>query len=186
MKKILFLAFILLAAVSCKKDSDSDDSTEPTVDARDAFVGEYELTLDGTLSLSTTNETISSMLPDNVNISDYIKEQSLIITKDSTKDNQVILSGFYNCKALVSGNNMILESSTESRNISIGDIIGLDLGGDIPVSYTFVHKTATLTDGVLTWHTDANGSASISVTIVIPIDFTLTGVASIENTAIKL
>lgn len=183
MKKILFLALVLLAAVSCKKDSDSD---EPAVDVRDAFVGEYELTLDGTLSLSTSNETISSMLPDNVNISDYIKEQSLIITKDSTKDNQVILSGFYNCKALVSGNNMILESSTESRNISIGDIIGLDLGGDIPVSYTFVHKTATLTDGVLTWHTDANGSASISVTIVIPIDFTLTGVASIENTAIKL
>lgn len=183
MKKILFLALILLAAVSCEKDSDSD---EPAFDVRDAFVGEYELTLDGTLSLSTSNETISSMLPDNVNISDYIKEQSLTITKDPAKDNQVILSGFYNCTALVSGNNMILESSTETRSIGIGDIIGYDLGGDIPITYTFVHKTATLTDGVLTWHTDANGSASISVTIVIPIDFTLTGVASIENTAIKL
>ncbi|MCQ2344115.1 MAG: hypothetical protein MJ002_04215 [Paludibacteraceae bacterium] len=186
MKKILFLALILLASVSCKKDKDSKDNpTEPTIDVREAFVGEYELAIDAVLFLQTSNETVSALIPDSFPVQ---RSFSLTIAKDPEKDNQVIVSGFYNCTALVSGNNLILESSTENVTIKPSDFIQVDFldGITLPVTYSLVHKTATLQDGIMTWHSDATGSASTNIQIVIPITLDITGSAKIENTAYKL
>ncbi|MBQ0008012.1 MAG: hypothetical protein KBT40_04775 [bacterium] len=182
MKKIIFFAFILLAAVSCKKDKNTDDSLGPTLDPRDAFVGEYELNVNANISIRTSDETISGLIPENI---PYEKQFSLVITKDTTKENQVNVSGFYNCTAIVSGNNLILESSTETQNIKPSDFISYELfdGITIPVTYSLVHKTATLENDQITWHTDATGSASVNI-VLTTIDFT--GSAAIENTAYKL
>lgn len=188
MKKILFFALIILATISCKKDNDSSDDpttpVDPTVDVRDAFVGEYEVTLTGTASLSTSNETISAFLPDSFPVEKLFDEPiSLNIEKDPDADNQVIISsGLYNCTALVSGNNLVLESSTDTRNFEIGQIGDYQIG-TVPVTYTFVHKVATLNEGVLTWHTDANASTTFSVSIL---SVDVTADADIENTAVKV
>lgn len=178
MKKLLVLLLVALAVVACKKPG--EDPKDPVTDAREQFVGEWVLTISGELNLECDNSTIGGLIPESVPID---MDFDMTIEKDPDDAAQVLIkSDIYNCKALVSGNHLVLESSTESKTISASDFVDADMldGLSVPVTYSMVHKTASLDNGVLAWHTDATGSASVSIAII---SANFTGNASIENSA---
>jgi len=167
MKKILFLSFVLLALVSCTKE----DKNEPTTDARDAFVGTYNLHVTCRFQVQQTGiAAIDSLLPDSI---PYSYDCEMTITKDESDAAKVIIkSDLYNCSALAAGNHLTLESeSVQNQKYNFG-------GTTISLSYTMVHGTADLNNNVITWHSDGSGSGSISA-------FTLSGSASLDNVATK-
>lgn len=181
MKKVLMLMLVALAVVACKKPG--EDPKDPEVDVREQFVGEWTLNVAGELNVECDNSTIAGMIPESIPV-DY--DFDMTIEKDPEDATQVLIkSSIYNCKALVSGNHLVMESTTETQNLSAGDFVDFDMldGLSIPVTYSLVHKTATLENGVLAWHTDATGSASFSVAIL---SANLTGSASVENRAEKV
>ena len=183
MKKVLFFALILLAAVSCKKNDDVD------TDPRAKFVGDYNLVVKATIYPSCDNSTIDALLPESKDLTTKVLE--LKIEKDTTTTNQVIVSGFYNCKAMVSGDNLILESSIGKEYFDLADFIDTDQEWiknlvkdiEIPFEFTVIHQIATLEGNKLTWHCDGNGSYTMNLSILG--DITFTGDISADNTATK-
>lgn len=172
---------VVLAMVACK--TPGEDPQEPKTDVRDQFVGQWTLNVSGDLQVECDNATIAAMIPESIPV-DY--DFDLTIEKDSDDASQVLIkSDIYNCKALVSGNHLVMESTTESLNLSASDFVDMEMldGISVPVTYSLVHKTATLDNGVLAWHTDATGSASFSVAIL---SANLTGSASVENSATRI
>lgn len=178
MKKIFLFSLMVLALVACKK---KDDPSNPEVDPRDAFVGTYDLTIDCVFRASTGNETIDGMLPDSI---PYTFNDEMTIKKDSVDATKVIVSSMiYNCSGLVSGNHLMLESENNpDLQIDLGEITGMSIfqGITLPLSYSLVHKTADLNNNVLTWHSDATGSGSVTV-----LTLTFSGSGSLDNTATK-
>ena len=182
MKKILFFAVMALALVACTKD-------EPDSDARAKFVGDYNLVVKATIYPSCDNSTIDGYLPESKDLTTKVLD--LKIEKDSTSDNQVIVSGFYNCKGMVSGNNLILESSIGKEYFDLADLIDTDnelikslvKDIEIPFEFTVVHQIATLDGNTLTWHCDGAGDYTLSLGTFGNITFH--GDISAENTATK-
>lgn len=176
MKKIFLFSLMVLALVACKKE---DDPLNPKVDARDAFVGTYDLTVDCVFRASTGNETIDDLLPDSI---PYTFNDEMTIKKDSADATKVIVSSkVYNCSGLVSGNHLMLESENNpDLQIDLGEITGVSIfqGITLPLSYSLVHKTADFNNNVLTWHSDATGSGSVN-------SLTFSGSGSLDNTATK-
>ena len=179
MKKILLFSLMVLALVACKKN-------EP--DVREAFVGTYDLTIDCVFRASTGNETIDNLLPDSI---PYTFNDEMTITKDADDETKVIVkSKVYNCAGLVSGNHLMLESENNpDLQIDLGEVTGVTMlqGVTLPLSYSLVHKTADLNNNVLTWHSDATGSGTVSVNIPVlgPISVTFSGSGALDNTATK-
>lgn len=180
MKKILLFSLMVLALVACKK---KDDPSSPKVDARDAFVGTYDLTVECVFRASTGNETIDGMLPDSI---PYTFNDEMTITKDADDETKVIVkSKVYNCAGLVSGNHLMLESENNpDLQVDLGEVTGVTMlqGVTLPLSYSLVHKTADLNNNVLTWHSDATGSGSVTV---LTYSLTFSGSGKLDNTATK-
>lgn len=188
MKKILsfaFLAILVLSAISCKNKKNNEP--QPQADARDAFVGEYTLVLNGSVAPEKTGiEKIDKIMPESLPISNF--EDILVISKDESSANKVNITGLrglYNCSGSVSGNELFMESSVNKTEFDLGEVSGVkELSGiTIPVNYTLVHKTAVLNGNVLSWHTDGTGGGSFDVPIVGTVN--MSGSVSIDNTATK-
>lgn len=188
MKKILsfaFLAILVLSAISCKNKKNNEP--QPQADARDAFVGEYTLVLNGSVAPEKTGiEMIDKIMPESLPISNF--EDILVISKDESSANKVNITGLrglYNCSGSVSGNELFMESSVNETEFNLGEVSGIkELDAfTIPVNYTLVHKTAVLNDNVLSWHTDGTGGGSFDVPIVGTVN--MSGSVSIDNTATK-
>ena len=88
--KFLFGALLstLLVFTSCSKTDD-----------RDQFVGTYQITVTGSYSTTINGETYTSPLSST-------DDATITITKSTTTDNTVFVSGFYNAEAEVSGNSI--------------------------------------------------------------------------------
>lgn len=188
MKKILsfaFLAILVLSAISCKNKKNNEP--QPQADARDAFVGEYTLVLNGSVAPEKTGiEMIDKIMPESLPISNF--EDILVISKDESSANKVNITGLrglYNCSGSVSGNELFMESSVNKTEFDLGEVSGVkELSGiRMPINYTLVHKTAVLNDNVLSWHTDGTGGGSFDVPIVGTVN--MSGSVSIDNTATK-
>lgn len=131
MKKTLFLLLVSTLLMSgCIKTDD-----------RDQFEGSYLLNVSGYLKISYGDE--SKTIP----ISD--ENQALSITKVSSSDNIVSVSGYYNSNAEVTGNSIQIDSEIQSGTTSSG----------ITMSLTITHKTGTLSGSSLSFASDITGNA---------------------------
>ncbi|MCQ2329339.1 MAG: hypothetical protein MJZ93_02135 [Paludibacteraceae bacterium] len=185
-KTLLFVMTIMVIAATIVSCKDKKGPEPQQSDVRDAFVGEYTLVLNGTISATTGNSSIDAILPEALPINNF--EDVLVISKDESSANKVNITGLrglYNCSASVSGNELFLESSVNKTEFDLGETSGVEQlkGITIPINYTLVHKSAKLTDNVLEWHTDGTGSGSFELPIVGSL--TISGSASIDNTATK-
>lgn len=183
MKKILLFSLMVLAFVACKKKDEATDPQNPQTDAREAFVGTYDLTINCVFRASTGNETIDAMLPDSI---PYTYNGEITIEKDANDAAKVtVSSSVYNCSALVAGNHLMLESENNpDMQVDLGAITGLPIlqGVTLPLSYSLVHGTADLNGNTLTWHSDATGSGSVNV---LTYALTFSGSGMLDNTATK-
>lgn len=180
MKKLLLLSTVLLLVTSCPGPTPEPDPEK--TDAREAFVGEYTLTVDARFAASCSMELVDNLLPDTLPMK---YDFNMTITKDSIDDTKVNVTGFYNTTGIVANGKLILETSMENQEINIGDISGISQlnGVSLPVNYTIRHSTATRSDdGVIRWHSDAQGSGSVEIPFLNQtVNFQLSG--PIENTA---
>lgn len=174
MKKFFLFSLVVLALVACKKN-------EP--DVREAFVGTYNLKVNCVFRASSGNETVDNLLPDSI---PYEFSDEMTITKDDGDETKVIVkSKVYNCAGLVSGNHLMLESENNPDfRIDLGEVTGVSMlqGVTLPLNYSLVHKTADLNNNVLTWHSDATGSGSVSI---LTYSLTFSGSGKLDNTATK-
>lgn len=129
-KLFLFAALATLLFASC--DPNTPTTTTPT-DPRDKFVGEYSFVATG-----------------NVNVNLTITEWNIPLNESGTfeitkaeAENEVLITGYgATINAVVSDNQLILESTTSEMEYS-----------GATVQLTFTHGRATLTDSQLTWST---------------------------------
>lgn len=191
MKKILFLFVAMLAMMACNRPVNGGGEvvgpdtipggggTDPEEDVRLAFVGSYELTIDAEIFASCDNPTIAQVLPDTLPFH-YVAYLDILIDPD---DNDALkVSGFYNCRATVSGNKLLLESHGDERDLDLGDVVDVDFlqGIVIPLSYTLNHAPAELVDGVLTWTSEGQGSSQAEI---MGVAISLTGTGNVHNVA---
>ena len=120
--KLLFgvLFSALLVFTSCSKTDD-----------RDQFVGTYRITVTGSYSTTIDGQTYTNPLSSTDNA-------TITITKSSTTDNTVFVSGFYNAEAEVSGNSISIDPETDTET---------DDG--MTISMTISHNRGTLSGATL-------------------------------------
>lgn len=181
MKKLLLMAAVMLTAVACNNKPDDPVNPQES-DPRDAFVGEYTLSVDARFHATCSYELVQNLLPDTLPMK---YDFDMKIEKDSIDDTKVHVSGFYNCDGVVTKNKLILETSMENQELNLGELTGVSMlnGIVLPVSYTIRHDAAVMDEaGVIAWRSDGQGSGSVSV-MSQSVSFTLTG--PIYNTATR-
>ena len=109
-------------------------------DDRDQFEGTWLLNVSGYLSI--TNGEQSQTIP----IAD--ENQDLTITKTSSSDNIVSVSGYYTSNAEVSGNSILIDPETQSGT-----------SNGITMSITITHNRGTLSGSSLSFTSDIAGNA---------------------------
>lgn len=130
MKKTLFLLLVSTLFMSgCIKTDD-----------RDQFEGSYLLNVSGYMKISYGDESRTIPILD--------ENQALSITKVSSSDNIVSVSGYYNSNAEVTGNSIQIDSETQSGT-----------SNEITMSLTITHKTGTLSGSSLSFASDITGNA---------------------------
>lgn len=129
--KFLFGALFstLLVFTSCSKTDD-----------RDQFVGTYRITVTGSYSTTIGNQTYTNPLSS-------ADDATITITKSSTTDNTVFVSGFYNAEAEVSGNTISIDPETETET---------DNG--MTISMTISHNRGTLSGSTLSFTSNITGN----------------------------
>lgn len=129
--KFLFGAVFstLLVFTSCSKTDD-----------RDQFVGTYQLTATGSYSTNINGETHTYPLSSADNA-------TITISKSSTTDNTVFISGFYNAEAEVSGNSISIDPETET-----------DTDNGMTITMTISHNRGTLSGGTLSFTSTISGN----------------------------
>ena len=113
---------------------------DPIVDSRDAFIGQYQLTTTG--SITFVAGTNSSTMPLN-NVG------TITISKDYNSSSLVNVSGFYNCKATVNGNNISMDNESYTYTED-----------GVTMQLVFDHLTGTLQGNTLVWTSTVNGTIS--------------------------
>lgn len=150
LKKLFFaaMAVVMLAACGGKNE----------VDQRDAFVGAYAYTATGSVDFQAGFYQVN--LPLN-------ETGTFTIRKEGDGD-KVVIEGYNDpINAVVSGNQLILESNTLHSS-----------SGAIEFDLIFTYGKATLIDNQLTWNTDVSGTAQYS-------SITATGGGTVSMVAIK-
>lgn len=129
--KLLFgvLFSALLVFTSCSKTDD-----------RDQFVGTYRITATGSYSTTIDGQTYTNPLSSADNA-------TITITKSSTTDNTVFVSGFYNAEAEVSGNSISIDPETDTET---------DDG--MTISMTISHNRGTLSGATLSFTSNITGN----------------------------
>lgn len=129
-KLFLFAALATLLFVSCDPNN---PTTTTTTDPRDKFVGEYSFVATGNVDVNLGVTSLSIPLNE---------DGTFEITKAEV-ENEVLITGYgATINAVVSGNQLILESTTSEMEYS-----------GATVKLTFTHGRATLKDNQLTWST---------------------------------
>ena len=129
--KLMFGALFssLLVFTSCSKTDD-----------RDQFVGTYQITVTGSYSTTINGETYTSPLSST-------DDATITITKSTTTDNTVFVSGFYNAEAEVSGNSISIGSETETESED-----------GMTVTMTISHDRGTLSGTTLSFTSSITGN----------------------------
>lgn len=128
-KLFLFAALATLLFAAC--DQNTPTTTTTPVDPRDKFVGEYSFvaTSNVVINLGITTQNIP------------LNESGTFEITKAEAENEVLITGYgATINAAVSGNQLILESTSSD----------VEYGG-FTVKMVFAHGRATLTDNQLTW-----------------------------------
>ena len=142
MKTKLFLLATLVTLLFVACDQKNTPTTTTTADSRDKFVGEYSYVATGNVSINLGFSTLDIPLND---------EGTFEITKGES-ENEVLISGYgTSIPAVVSGNQLILESTTNNMEYEGAEVI-----------LTFTHGRATLEGTQLTWSTTVTALVTYS------------------------
>ena len=130
--KFLFGALFstLFVFTSCSKTDD-----------RDQFVGTYRITVTGSYTTTIGNQTYTEPLSS-------ADDAIITITKSSTTDNTVFVSGFYNAEAEVSGNTISIDPETDTETNTEG----------LTISMTISHNRGTLSGSTLSFTSNITGN----------------------------
>lgn len=154
MKKTFVLSLLMVLTIlftACNVE-------DPIVDSRDAFVGQYNIVVTG--SVTFTSGTSSQVMP----INDV---GEITITKDVNSSALVNVSGYYNAKATINGNAISIDRETVTQTQE-----------GITTQMTLTHSTGVLQGNTLLWESNVLATSSTgSVTVL--------GGGKVQNVATK-
>ena len=127
---IALFAFALFAMTSCTK-----------IDDRDQFVGTYRINATGSYSMVITGQTYTEPISSANNA-------TLTVTKSSSSENTVFVSGYYNAEADVVGNTITIDSETDTQTQD-----------GTTITLTVSHNRGTLSGNTLSFTSNITGNA---------------------------
>jgi hypothetical protein len=142
-----FFAAILVLS-SCSK-----------IDYRDQFEGTYLLNVNGSFTVTIYGETYTEPIS--------ASNATLTLTKSSSSATSMIVSGYFNTEAEVSGNTIIFDPETTTETDE-----------DITIIMTITHNSGTLSNNTLSFTSTIAGDAYYEGT-----SFPITG--NLNNVAYK-
>ena len=140
-KLFLFAALATLLFSAC--DQKNTPTTTTSSDPRDKFVGEYSYVATGNVDLYVGTSKITSI---------PLNDDGTFEISKGENENDVLIAGYgTTIPAVVSGNQLILESTTSDVEY-----------GEIKAKLTFTHGRATLEGTQMSWSTTVNAVATYS------------------------